>query len=194
MAYKTVEIRIVGVAPLICRNAQLADPTNKIVRSIKEITAKRNKKTEADMEEVARLEFLGGLYLDDKGHPAIPGECVEGTIRDGAKKSRAGKDALCGIISDGVWPIIYDGPKDPAKLWEDARFRDFRGVKVTTSRIMRMRPKFTAWALEFQVAYQDEVVNLSALEKWLRDAGQYVGLCDFRPRFGRFEVESIAAV
>jgi hypothetical protein len=76
-------------------------------------------------------------------------------------------------------------------LWKDERFRDYRGCGVNNSRVMRMRPKFPEWALTFEVSYQPEVVNRSDLEKWLEDAGQLVGLCDFRPRFGRFEVESV---
>ena len=189
MAYETLTVRIVSVAPLLMHNAQLADPLNKYTRAIKEITAKGKKKTDADLEALARLEFMGGLYVDAKGHPALPGESIEGMIRDGARKGRTGKDAQCGIISDGVWPLIYDGPKDPEKLWIDERFRDSRPVKVQQARIMRMRPKFLTWALEFEVMFQDEVLGRHDLEKWLADAGQFVGLLDFRPRFGRFEVE-----
>ena len=59
------------------------------------------------------------------------------------------------------------------------------------SRIMRTRPKFPAWALSFELAYQDEIANRSSIEKWLTDAGQFVGLCDYRPRFGRFEVDHV---
>ena len=189
MAYQTMKVRIVGVAPLLMHNSQLADPMNKFTRAIKEITAKGRKKTDSDLEQLAHLEFIGGLYLDEKGHPAVPGECIEGMIRDGARKGRKGKDAQCGIISDGIWPLIYDGPKDAEKLWLDERFRDYRGVRVNNSRVMRMRPKFMEWALEFGVSFQEEVLNLADLKKWLIDAGQFVGFVDGRPRFGRFEVE-----
>lgn len=189
MAYETLVVQVVGVAPLLMHNTQLANPLNKFVRAIKEITAKGKKKTDADIESLARLEFLGGLYLDSNSHPAIPGEVIEGMIRDGARKSRAGKDAICGIISDGIWPLEYDGPKDVEKLWLDENFRDYRGCRVGQARVMRMRPRFNDWSLTFKVSYQDEVVNRSHLEKWLQDAGQLVGMCDFRPRFGRFEIE-----
>lgn len=192
MSYQTLKVEIVGVAPLLMHNAQLADPTNKWVRSIKEITGKGKKKTESDLELLAKYEFLGGLYVDDKGRPAIPGETIEGAIRDGARKSRSGKDSQCGVISDGMWPLIYDGPKTGEELWEDPRFRDYRGVAVARARVMRMRPKFTDWSLKFEVMFEDEVVSsVSTLEKWLRDAGQFCGMMDFRPRFGRFEVMSI---
>lgn len=189
MGYEFVEVKIRGVAPLLMHNARLANPIDEIVRQIKQITSKR-KKTDTDLEELARLEFLGGLYLDEKGRPAIPGECIEGTIRDGAKKTRKGKDVQCGVLSDGVWPLEYDGPKDQHKLWADPRFRDYRGCKVNNGIVMRMRPRFGDWALTFRLAYHPEVVSPSSLEEWVRTAGQFVGLCDFRPKYGRFNVES----
>ncbi len=191
MAYQTLKVKIVGVAPLLMHNSQLADPLNRFTRAIKEITKKGKKKTDSDLEQLSKLEFMGGLYVDDQGRPAIPGECLEGMIRDGARKSRSGKDAQCGILSDGVWALEYEGPKDTEKLWEDERFRDYRVCRVNSARVMRMRPKFPEWSLTFEVAFQEEVTNRTDVEKWLRDAGQFVGLLDFRPRFGRFEVESV---
>ncbi len=44
MSYQQVQVTIVGVAPLLLHNAQLADPLNKFVRGIKEITAKGKRK------------------------------------------------------------------------------------------------------------------------------------------------------
>lgn len=189
MAYVTMKARIKGIAPLLMHNGQLADPLNKFARAMKALTAKR-KKTDADFEQIAKLEFMGGLYLDERGRPAIPGELIEGVLRDGAKKSRQGKDAQCGIISDGVWPLIFNGPKEVDALWADERYRDSRGVVIKRNRIMRMRPVFPAWELEFNVSFQDEVANADQVAKWLVDAGQFVGLGDFRPRFGRFTLES----
>jgi hypothetical protein len=189
MSYKKAEFTIVGIAPLLMNNAQKANPLNKFTKAIKEITAKGKKKTDADLEALAKLEFMGALYLDGSARPAIPGECIEGMIRDGAKKSRRGKDVQCGIISDGVWPLEYEGPKEAETLWLDERFRDYRGVKVGQARVMRMRPKFPEWSVSFEVDYLDDVVNGSDLEKWIADAGMLCGLCDFRPRFGRFELK-----
>lgn len=191
MAYVTVGVEVRGVAPLLMHNVQLANPLNVFTRRIKEITAKGKKKTDTDIEELMRLEFLGGLYVNDKGAPCVPGIIIEGTIRDGARKSRSGKDSQCGIISDGDWDLIYDGPKDQIELWNDERFRDFRAVCVGQSTVMRMRPKFWPWSLKFKVAYLEEIVSFASLTKWLEDAGQFVGVMDFRPRFGRFEVVSM---
>lgn len=188
MPYTVLKCKIRGIAPLLMHNGHLADPLNKFTRAIKALTSKR-KKTDADFEQIAKLEFMGGLYLDERCRPAIPGELIEGMLRDGAKKSRQGKDAQCGLISDGVWPLIYKGPSDPEAIWTNESFRDIRGVVIKGNRIMRMRARFPIWELEFDVSFQDEVANADQIAKWLVDAGQFVGLGDFRPRFGRFTVE-----
>lgn len=191
MAYAKFEVEIEGLAPLLMHNAQLADPLNSFVRRIKQITAKRTSKTEADLEELQKLEFMGGLYLDEKSRPAVPGENIEGMIRDGAKKSRKGSSATCGVFCEGIWPLNYKGPTDPEKLFQDARFRDYRGCGIKDSRVMRMRPKFSEWSLAFELNVDDEIASRADLEKWLRDAGLFVGLGDFRPRHGRFKVNAI---
>lgn len=192
MGYAHLNVEVTGIAPLLMHNTQLANPMNPFTRKIKEITSKGKKKTDTDLEELMRLEFLGGLYVNEKGRPCVPGIIVEGTIRDGAKKSRSGKDSQCGIISDGDWELIYDGPKDQDELWNDDRFRDFRPVVVGKARVMRMRPKFWPWSLKFTVSYLEEIVSANAVCKWITDAGQYTGMMDFRPRFGRFEVKKIS--
>lgn len=192
MSLVTLGVKIVGMAPLLMHNCQLADPTNEIVRRIKSITAKGKKKTDSDLEELARLEFIGGLYVNEDGVPSVPGTSIEGAICDGARKSRAGKDATCGVMCEGYWPLEYSGPKDQDALWGDRNFRDMRSVVIGQSRIMRMRPRFSNWKLQFQVSFIDEVVNEKDLRKWIVDAGRLCGILDYRPRCGRFEVESIA--
>lgn len=51
---------------MLMHNGQLADPSNEWARAIKEISGKRAK-TAADYEEMARLEWLGSLYLNQHG-------------------------------------------------------------------------------------------------------------------------------
>lgn len=188
--FHKVSVRIEGVVPLLMHNIQLADPLNQFTKAIREITNKSSKKrTDADLEEMARLEFMGGLYLNDSRVPAIPGENIEGLIRDGAKRQRKGQDVLRGVISDGVWPLSYDGPKDPDKLWENGNFRDYRACGLNgKSKVMRMRPRFNAWSLDFDVAYQPEIINKRDLEKFIVEGGMFCGLCDYKPRYGRFQV------
>ena len=184
--YKTIKFHVQGVAPLLMHNCRLANPREPFTRAMKAITGKGKNKTDADNEELSRLEFFGGLYANEKGAPCIPGERIEGMICEAARKTKKGKDAKAGIISDGLWELIYDGPKDAEKLWADGRFVDVRGPGVNKARIMRTRPRFDAWKLKFEVSYNPEVVNERELKEWVAKAGEIVGLCDYRPRYGRF--------
>ena len=56
---------------------------------------------------------------------------------------------------------------------------------------MRCRPLFSDWELKFELDFDDETVNRDDVIQWLHVAGKKVGLSDWRPKFGRFEVVSI---
>ena len=94
MSYRTIRFRITGVAPLVMHNGQLANPLNPFAKALSRVSGKR-KKTEADYEELARIEFLGGLYVGDDG-PCIPGEVIEGALFRAAKKMRRGEQPTRG--------------------------------------------------------------------------------------------------
>ena len=74
-------------------------------------------------------------------------------------------------------------------MWGDDQYKDIRGVKVGTARVMRCRPIFRKWSIVVDIKYNPEMANEADVAKAMADAGQQVGLGDFRPKFGRFEVE-----
>lgn len=192
---KVMKVKWTGIRPFIMHNGLLADPTNPIVIEQKKITAKKAKKTDADCFELARLEFIGGLYIGETGNLVIPSDNIERTIQDGAKKSRLGKDVQAAVFcSDTEVQIrhpLIDG-KTPEQLWEDkqGRFILRKGVKVTTSRVIRVRPMIpTGWTLTFDIEYDESIVNPRNLEQAIVDAGSLCGIGDWRPKFGRFTME-----
>jgi len=189
MPYKIVTLRLTGAAPLLMHNARLADPLNEFSRAIKGVSARRTK-TEADHEELAKLEFLGSLNLSG-GEPCLTGEQIEAMLRDGARRSKQGKEAQAGVLCDVNSPLLYEGPREPDALWNDERFRLRASAKVGKIRVMRTRPIFRDWACEVPVEFNDGVLNHGDLVKWATVAGIEIGLGDWRPRFGRFAVEAI---
>lgn len=188
---KTLTTTWTGIRPLVMHNGLMADPTNPLVRRIKEITSKGSKKlTDADYEERDRLEWEAGLYWDDKDGLVIPSDNIERCIQLGAQKSRIGKDVQAAVFCvEPQSKIIYDGPKDKDKLFADPRFTLRKGVAVQKARIIRIRPMVpTDWKLKFAVEYDDTIVNPKSLLKAMVDAGALIGLGDWRPKFGRFVV------
>lgn len=178
---------ITGTAPMLMHSARLADPLDDATRALAKVTGKR-KKTDDDHLEVARLEHAGSLYMSDLG-PYVPGANVEACLFRGASKYKlmsALKSAL--LIPEEVNPLAYRGPRDVAGLWEAKQFVHRASVKVGTARVIRTRPVFAAWALTVAGELDTEVVDPGSFEQLAETAGRLVGLGDWRPRFGRFDV------
>lgn len=187
--YKPLTLHLRGLSGLVMHNGQLADPLSPFARAIKTVSARRTK-TEADHEELAKLEFLGSLYVTDN-MPCLPGEMIEACLMHGARRSKQGKQAAAGLLSDGNHVLQYPGPITPDELWADERFRLRAAVRVGTGRVMRTRPIFRDWSAVVVVEFNDALVNASDVLKWAEVAGAEIGLGDWRPRFGRFAVQAM---
>lgn len=183
-------LTLTGTKPMIMHNAQLSDPLNKWSKAMKEISAKR-KKVDADHLEMARLEFMGGMYYDTDLGPVVPAANIKATIAEGAKKLKLGKAVKQDLqITDLVTPLVYKGPRDLDSLWGDgeSEFVSRASVKVQTSRVMRTRPIFSGWTLEVSGYYDENTFDKSTLNDVLGYAGR-VGLGDWRPEYGTFTHE-----
>jgi len=186
-----VKFTIRGVSPLLMHNGQTADPLNKFSKQIKEISGKR-KKTDEDYAEMSRIEWHAGLYVDGSGKLVLPSVCVEASIVDGAKKSKLGKAFKSAVFVNDDSPLDIGRKYGKAsELWDEDEFRDVRGVRIGQSRVMRTRPIFRNWSAEIVVLYDDEQVNFGDVQRAIEDAGSKVGVGDFRPKFGRFDVEVV---
>lgn len=190
MSYQQLKFRLSSVSPLVMHNGQLANPLNQFSKEMRKVSGKRAK-TEADFEELARIEFLGSLYIGEDG-PCLPGEVIEATIINAAKKMKRGQQAKAGIICDGNFDLEYDGPRDPHALWKEEKFRLAVGVRVQNNRIIRTRPIFREWAATVSIDFMPKQLNRSEVEEMVRIAGEVVGLGDWRPKFGRFESSATA--
>ncbi len=195
----TVHCHIRGVVPTIQSNGQMSDPTNYWAQLSKEIRAEKKRGATFTQEQAERYNkalFIGQLYLKDaKGlsTPYWPAENVEAMIRSGAKKSRAGQQALIGVTVVDDFPLLYDGPKTAEGLWSDERFVFYSRVNAkggggTTT---NCRCRFQQWEFEFQIMLDTRMADVTTLRKWLDDAAWQVGLSAWAPKYGRFEVISL---
>jgi hypothetical protein len=188
MSMEMLNIRITGTSPLMMHSDRLANPLLPETKAHKELTGKR-KKTDDDHLAIARSEFVSGAYFDEKTGFFVPGQNFDATFWAGAKLQKLGVHWKRGamVMTDKA-KLEFDGPDTPAKLWEDTRFVDCRGVKVGQAKIMRYRPIFLDWAVTLEVVVNPDVLDLKEAKKAISDAGKLIGVCEYRPRFGRFEV------
>lgn len=187
--FKILNVKITGDAPLLPHNGQLADPLNKFAKAIKAITAKR-KKTDADHEQIAKLEWFGSLYVSN-GLPCIPGELVEAVIINGAKQLKFKDRACAGVFCDGNYPINNGGAdlSDLEKLFSKDEYRHTVSARIGKARVMRTRPIFKTWSLEnVEIKYDPELLNE---EEVLQALQRGSGFGDWRPKYGRFSVTKL---
>lgn len=197
---KTLSLKITGLRPLVLHNGLLADPTNPHVIAIRKITSKGSKKlTVADYQERDRQEWLGGLYWSDElDAPFLPSENIERCIQEGARKSRLGKDVAAAVFVSEVevpiqHPLLKGKNKEALFGDEQQRFTLRRGVKIQLSRIIRVRPMIPSdWSASFTLEFDETIIDERNLIQAVIDAGALVGIGDWRPKFGRFGVETIS--
>lgn len=187
MKTKTYEIEGVG-SSLLMHNGRLVDPQDEYVMRIRKITPKR-KKTEKDLEQLAKLEFFGGLYMNGNG-PQLPGKVLKGALYDAGKKRKLGKAVKAGVFCDDA-DLEYEGPRTKEDLWEKKEFRSRERVVVNKAGIMRTRPQFEKWAAKITVHYDEASLSGEELDDIVTICGRQIGLCDWRPQHGRFKINSV---
>ena len=184
MAWQNVRYQLISSAPALMHSGQTADPLNKWAKALKQLTGKKSK-TDADHEEIARIEFLAALYMGADG-PVWPSYLVEAALVRGAVKTKEGLLAKSGVLCLEHASLEYDGPRTPDALWADERFRYSSIVRVNMARTPRMRPIFNEWRAVVSLNIETSVVNPSRIDDWFYVTGTTVGFGDWRPRFGRF--------
>lgn len=184
---KTLNITFNSTTPLLMNNNQGVNPLHPLSIELKKYTGKR-KKTEEDNATILKIKWLLAIYYDEKLGPYMPAQNVEACIRDAAKKSKRGKDVVSGIhVEPDFIPIQYDGPRKIEELKELILFSDIRVGKIQGSSILINRPRFNHWKINFQLDYDEDIFNLEDVKDILITAGKYIGVGDYRQRYGKFE-------
>jgi hypothetical protein len=133
------------------------------------------------------------VYRTPEGEIAIPGTYLKGSLCDpqkGAAKflqdPRSPRKSALDLFKAGV--IVTTEYASLGKTEWD--YVDQRRVVIQRSAITRSRPAFLAgWEATFEVMVQTpEYIDRDMLHAVIANAGRLVGLGDFRPTYGRFQV------
>jgi len=183
---KTVQFTIESVSPMLMHSDRTANPLNSHAKALKAITGKR-KKTDEDHYEIAKLEFIASCYHNGKWH--IPSANFEAMLLASAKHFKLGttiKQAL--LVPDDAEFVFDDNKLTPTDLFKIDDYVDQRTVKVGMAKTIRTRPIFNSWTVKFTCWLDVDKMNVEQLVQIVENAGRYVGLGDYRPRYGRFQI------
>jgi hypothetical protein len=188
-----MKITIEGTRPLLMHNGQMKDPLNKYAKALAVLTGNK-KKTEADHHAIARAEFLGSLYFDDKIGPMLPIDVLQAAMQEGAAKRKKATEfkALVEIVDkpEQGYKLDYVGPRAVDALFtKEFYLRKPAGVQGKS--VIRTRPRFpVGWSCTLEVERLDDgAPSEDQIVQAFRDCGRLVGIGDWTPKYGRFVVK-----
>jgi hypothetical protein len=183
----TVSTMVKGIAPLMQHRFPMPDLATMSKGGHKSSGAK-------DYTQEWREYF----YADENGCIYQPSSHIEGALVKAAvnfkvagKRGKSYKDLIvANVIVDPE--RIPHNVMVPEELDADADkmlYLDVRPVIVQRARVVRIRPCFkTGWELSFEIQVIDDEIQPDLLQDILTLAGKTVGIGDYRPKFGRFNV------
>jgi hypothetical protein len=184
-----ITIAVKGTRPLVEHNERLANPLDPHTRRLKELTSKR-KKTDEIIAQIAAAEQRGGYYETKDGYIGLPTRCMFASLKNGAKMLKLGTQVERALRFDirSVPELVIDGavmkPEEHMRLEQGLLYV---GVRNKNNRVMRARPIFQDWSVQFQFELDEGQLNLGEMKQIAEMAGNFAGLCDWRPRFGTYE-------
>lgn len=209
------QVTVEGITPLLMHrdNIEFSDA----MRAWRE-DPKNKKSSVAGDDRSPAHTWLGCLYEDDEGYLAVPSENIMRCLMEGgaqvpvpgqARKTFKAQTQSGMLTAETAWAVLVDGNKIPmSALTPLMKVGDFtehiakarslgfdlftKRAKIGQSKHVRVRPKFPRWSLRGRLDVWDDQLTREALNRIWEYAGDYKGLCDWRPGsktpgpFGRF--------
>jgi hypothetical protein len=150
------------------------------------------------------LEWMSTMYTTRDGLLYQPASHIEGALQRAAsgfkQKGKGGKTwkdavkAYAYVLPDEI-PHLRDGECVPAPTADLLKHPteylsvSIMRVKVQRAAVARSRLLIApGWQLAFTIQVQDDQLRPDVVRPILEEAGRAVGIGDYRPRYGRFEV------
>jgi hypothetical protein len=183
----TIDVRVKGVAPLMQHRFPMPE--------LKELSKGGHQSSGAkDYTE----EWRDYFYSNGDNEIYQPAVHFEGSMVKAAvnfkiqgKRGKTYKDLFKAAVFVTPEFIPHD-MQVPEELDTDADkplYLDVRPVVINRARVVRIRPTFApGWELEFEIEVLDDQIQPDLVQDILVFAGKTVGIGDYRPRFGRFNV------
>jgi hypothetical protein len=173
---RKVKVELKGLTPLLMNS-----PKSMIDKKEDTITTGKKKyDLDVEAEKLAYRKATGELY--------VPSTAIKGSLINAASMGKIGKFAAKPIIAGGVFIIEQE-----IGLGTKKYDLDVRTVVIQRARVIKARPCIKDWKISFELQYNEALIgNADIVKQLLIQAGQRVGLLDFRPQkygsFGMFEV------
>lgn len=181
---KTISCEIRGTSPLLIHRFTEEAESSKKTRRID--VSNRDPREEA--RKNAYIADDGTFYFNAYSIVGCMGNAGSNHKMTGSRKTlRFIVPSAVRMTTDAITILNGDGPAPDFEV-------DSRPVTIpaTKGRVMRHRPRFDNWGARFDLVVNDDLLAIDTVQQLLTEAGQYIGIGDFRPEkrgpFGTFRV------
>lgn len=189
---KTYEVKIKSICAMIHHGSQSVG-----------MQEKSSKKQGGDALTGNPEEWKQTIYFKDGVGVYLPSICFEACLKNASKQFKiTGRATATKFVDSGLFcsdeylPFFVKGK--PIMSLDDPRITiDKRTVKnpTTKGRNVRYRAKFDEWESAFRIIVSaDDYLSEKLIKEIIEYGGLYVGVGDYRPKFGRFELLSLKEV
>ena len=173
MAYE-VKVKVRGIADYLQHKRPFEEDNS------------RQKSGEVDYSKEAEIS----VYKDEELGCYIPSKQLRASLVKGATnfkvKGRMGK-----TYKDMINATVEVEPDKISLGKKTFDYTHQEYVKIQRNQILRNRPAFKkGWEAEFNLMVLDDQMQKDILKEIIDYAGKFIGIGDWRPHFGRFEVVS----
>lgn len=175
----TVQVEIIGSCPIIFHKWDCES-----------VEAKSNAKKGSKEKKSDNVESY--IYRDNDGYICLPGEYLRMAMVYAAKfrqDPRSPRKSAFDLFKAGIVSLTELAPiNGGTKNWD---FLDKRRVVIQRNAITRMRPAFLkGWSAQFEIqVLVPEYIDIHFFSEVLEMAGRLIGVADFRPTYGRFQIQ-----
>lgn len=195
MTIRFMKAHFKGKNPLLQNNPQTVDRFNPYTKAMKRINDKKTRRTDDDFLELKNIEVRAKIYWDDAAGIYVPANWVTAAIAGSSfKTAKISKADIRSAVfaADDKLPLTYRDQskvKTPDDIVGNDCFRLDMTLKQGMVRVVKSVPIFHDWSFECALEYDDEVVDADSMTTILTRCARYGGFGDFRPTFGRADVE-----
>lgn len=163
---------------------------------------KISKKDQAKIDPLEReqLTWRDKAYADDNGMVYVPGENIHECMKEAAKYwgqripgegQRTYTDVILkAVIAENMELGINKDSDQVIPFGKAVNGNPSKGKK-SGAKVYKIRPLIRPWGGTFKIHVFDARLSLEVLRVIFSYAGMYIGLCDWRPTYGRFELVDI---
>jgi hypothetical protein len=152
------------------------------------VAEKAKAKKGSDAKKTDNVESY--VYRNDEGVICLPGEYLRGAIIGAAKfkqDPRSPRKSAMDLFKAGVISLTALAPLGSSTKWD---YEDRRRAVVQRNAVTRVRPAFrSGWKCSVDLLINTpEYIDEALLRDVIGMAGRLIGVGDFRPTYGRFDV------